>query len=250
MPGKHRKRSPNQRRHRIVCGRCKSVFYAGVPFAKYCSRICAKRQLYADGKVYSKHPRVLPGKKVVCSHCGKEIYRSPGQIRNSQSGKFYCNKQCKARSQPKKERISKPCANCGEIIHLLLSQVENHNFCNRDCCNQWQEQFVGSLSRHWKGGYHKNERCRVRSRVRWKRMRNRVLELYSNACAVCSKEISGLHLHHIVPVRWGGRDEAGNLIPLCPICHSKQTVKEWEQEHGEWRISGPHTLKGGDVYAG
>jgi len=107
-----------------------------------------------------------------------------------------------------------------------------------------------SMAPNWRGGYSKDERCRIRSRVKWKQMRKRLLEIYSNACAVCRNESIKLHIHYIIPVRWGGKDELGNLIPLCPACHSKQTVKEWECEYGNWRVFGPHTLKGGDVHVG
>ena len=68
-------------------------------------------------------------------------------------------------------------------------------------------------------------------------------ELFQNKCSQCKKE-SILHIHHIVPYRLGGSDCINNLIPLCPVCHSKQTVKDWEHGHHiAWKIKGAHTFK-------
>jgi hypothetical protein len=40
-------------------------------------------------------------------------------------------------------------------------------------------------------------------------------------------------------------DVEENLIPLCPKCHSKQTVQDWEVEHQvTWERGGAHTYKG------
>jgi hypothetical protein len=40
------------------------------------------------------------------------------------------------------------------------------------------------------------------------------------SCHFCS-ETACLETHHIVPDRHGGSDKDGNLVDVCPTCHSK-----------------------------
>ena len=69
--------------------------------------------------------------------------------------------------------------------------------------------------------------------------KNGVLMAYKTECAICEWSLSdeevsfvleakgkymrqrGCELHHIVPVRKGGKGEFKNLILLCPNCHKK-----------------------------
>jgi hypothetical protein len=66
---------------------------------------------------------------------------------------------------------------------------------------------------------------RVRPPVERKRISNRVkTQILTEAgyrCAVPTcRELLILDLHHIYHVSEGGKDEASNLIALCPTCHS------------------------------
>ena len=65
---------------------CKSSFYVKPNhqkkgWGKYCSILCrAKAQ--------------VKGKIILCAICNKQVYRSPKEIRSSESGKFFCSKSC------------------------------------------------------------------------------------------------------------------------------------------------------------
>ena len=61
----------------------------------------------------------------------------------------------------------------------------------------------------------------------WVNIRKRVLDRDQNTCAICKKSfpISGLHVHHRMPMRsFASLEEANqltNLISLCPRCHQR-----------------------------
>lgn len=42
--------------------------------------------------------------KIYCSYCGVEVYKQPSQIKNSKSGKFYCDNKCKGLNTTKMKR--------------------------------------------------------------------------------------------------------------------------------------------------
>ena len=47
--------------------------------------------------LYNKKPENLSN--VICSHCGKPIYRKPSQIKKAKSGLFFCSSECKIAEQ-------------------------------------------------------------------------------------------------------------------------------------------------------
>lgn len=202
---------------------------------KVCSRRCALK------KGRPKHIPFI----IACNFCGRQIRKSPAAVKHSKSGKLYCNKVCKAKKEAKKLQKLIACDLCGVEISRSPSNIKTHNFCSRKCRGLWSRRFTGEMAFAWKGGYNKDERTLVRGRIYWKNLRKEIIEHFSKACAECGIIHPYLHLHHITPVRLGGKDVAENLIPLCPQCHSKQTVKDWELEKGKcWKDSGAHVYKG------
>lgn len=62
----------------------------------------------------------------------------------------------------------------------------------------------------------------------WQRLRAVYLRSHPN-CAECAKAgrvESAVDVHHIIPLRDGGSNEASNLMALCHPCHSKYTDAE------------------------
>ena len=53
----------------------------------------------------------------------------------------------------------------------------------------------------------------------WKELRKNVLERDNNTCRKCGKSPSK-QVHHIIPLREGGKNEVKNLITLCKRCHN------------------------------
>jgi len=69
----------------------------------------------------------------------------------------------------------------------------------------------------------------------WDATRKRVLDRDDHACRFCgigddehrAEHDRGLHVHHIIPDRDGGRDDPKNLIAVCGSCH-----RTLEHTHG------------------
>lgn len=52
-------------------------------------------------------------------------------------------------------------------------------------------------------------------------LKQQVLGLYGNRCYACGFSIHTiLRVHHRIPISLGGTDEIGNLVLLCPNCHT------------------------------
>lgn len=71
---------------RVLCGICGKDFYVKpshqkMGWGKYCSAACRTKAQFNGGSVN-------------CTICGKSIYRSKAQQKNSDSGKFFCSKSC------------------------------------------------------------------------------------------------------------------------------------------------------------
>ncbi len=227
--------------YNLICKICGIPFNSAVPFSKYCGRKCKRRAVYL--REYKPHP--IKPIFINCSYCGKTVRKSPVKIKRAKSGsgKLYCNKSCKAKLEMAKEKVKCFCHNCGKEISRSPSQIRGNVFCSGKCHGIFKRQFTKEKSFNWKGGYKKDERTLIRGRKFWKELREEILSLFQGVCAVCKQE-EKLHVHHIIPWRLGGDDKKENLIPLCPKCHSQQTVKDWENEHGlDWKTFGAHTNK-------
>lgn len=46
-----------------------------------------------------------------------------------------------------------------------------------------------------------------------------------NSCLYCGEKDCNMVMDHFVPVRLGGRTEAGNLLPCCQICNASKRAK-------------------------
>lgn len=70
----------------VSCRTCGETFLAKPShikngFAKYCSVMCS-------------HESARTGVWVLCSGCGKKVYRTPKYINQSKSKKYFCSKSC------------------------------------------------------------------------------------------------------------------------------------------------------------
>lgn len=50
-------------------------------------------------------------------------------------------------------------------------------------------------------------------------VRAEVLTRDGYSCQICKANVRGLEIHHIVPVKFGGKHNQENLITLCKSCH-------------------------------
>lgn len=76
---------------------------------------------------------------------------------------------------------------------------------------------------------HEEENSKVRykrlggSRDARVRIREKLVEMFGEKCAVCGKHDVPLTLDHIKPIALGGKNELGNTQLLCLPCHEKKT---------------------------
>ena len=54
----------------------------------------------------------------------------------------------------------------------------------------------------------------------WDDIKERAYKKYGRKCFLCNST-NNLNIHHKIPIREGGTNEIGNLIPLCVNCHEK-----------------------------
>lgn len=58
------------------------------------------------------------------------------------------------------------------------------------------------------------------------KMKEKLYKRYKGKCAICQEPLAGLEkieIHHIRPVKEGGKNNIRNLQPLHRICHQKIT---------------------------
>lgn len=105
--------------------------------------------------------------------------------------------------------ISVDCGNCGKPTPRKQRDRRRSGrlFCSRECANAGQKRRDSETLRYGPGW--KNRRAEVRKR--------------DKVCRSCEKtpEENGtaLHVHHLVPFRYGGTNRPENLVALCDPCH-------------------------------
>jgi 5-methylcytosine-specific restriction endonuclease McrA len=170
--------------------------------------------------------------EVKCEFCGKSFHRPPSSIKKH----IFCSKEC-YNNWIKKVRKSKEvnCTICGKPFIASPTRLRRNKrfFCSYDCEAIWLSINIrGENNPSWKGGY------RFYKLIKWKEIRQKVLERDNWKCRVCGMTNSehiekfgfGLHVHHIIPRLKNGSNEPSNLISLCNDCHIKA-------ERGELSIS-------------
>ncbi|UYE90117.1 HNH endonuclease [Mycobacterium phage Molly] len=107
--------------------------------------------------------------------------------------------------------ISVECANCGSPTpRKQRDQRRSKNlYCSRECANAGQKKRDTDMLRYGAGW--KTTRAKIRNRDR--------------VCRCCGKtpEENGkaLHVHHLIPFRFGGGNRPENLVALCDSCHHR-----------------------------
>ena len=138
----------------------------------------------------------LPRKK--CLTCGKAF--NPTRI-----NQLYCNVDCTPNSYNKKKKVNANCLMCNKSF---VKKYPHHVFCSTEC--------------------NKNSRKGLLSN---KDLKEFILEKHEFMCKECGKKPKlaySLHIHHIIPLFKGGKNEVGNLEALCFDCHLKK--------HKLWKI--------------
>lgn len=137
-------------------------------------------------------------KLVICQNpeCAIEFEADMRELNRGNAN--YCGLACAAKIRNSR-RISVPsiCSHCGQTYSVIEQLLTSSRFCS-DSCKQ------------------KNYRAKKRYSGNTKMLYQKLKLL---PCEVCSWDTASRDVHHILPVKDGGKDEASNLISLCPNHH-------------------------------
>ncbi|QDY32663.1 HNH endonuclease [Clostridium sporogenes] len=202
-----------------TCIACGNIFKTAYKSAEYCSAKC---------KPQCQNNKI----KVQCDICGKEIKKTPSQIKRSKFN--YCSAKCKHKGQsfviqgenhPKYSQTEVRCDVCGKIFTRNISEIEKykHNYCSNKC------RYKG-FSKHYSGenspnyDHNKDEMDRIRNRniEGYEEWRNNVFKKDDYTCQCCGDNKGGnLNAHHIFNYMEHKelRTNIENGITLCDNCH-------------------------------
>jgi hypothetical protein len=191
----------------------------------FCCNECYKKNIgkYITGK---NNPLYVEKKKSICSECGKEFERKPGQFKYEIS---YCSRECYFKSLKEKkqklERILIQCGFCGKDIHLLKSQTigKKHIYCSRECQRKGHGKHYSGINHpRYNPELTSKERLEARKYNDYYKWRKKVYERDNYTCQSCNDDSGGnLVAHHLESYRTNEnlRTSVENGITLCEKCH-------------------------------
>jgi len=107
--------------------------------------------------------------------------------------------------------VSVECANCGKATprKQRAQRRSKRLFCSVECANAGQKTRDSDTLRYGPGWKQRRSEIRARDRL----------------CRLCGMtpeaNQSALHVHHLVPYKYGGTNHPSNLIALCSSCHHR-----------------------------
>lgn len=105
--------------------------------------------------------------------------------------------------------VTVECANCGDPITRPQKHARRAKrlFCGRTCADAGQKTRDSETLRYGPGWPKTREKIRARDKV----------------CQSCGDPPgeTALHVHHLVPYRFGGTNHPSNLVALCDSCHHR-----------------------------
>lgn len=111
----------------------------------------------------------------------------------------------------------KKCLYCGKIFQIIPGNI--NKYCSVKCGSLANAK-TGGKNYFWKGGeINWKKRRYLYSSTEWVKLRKEILE-ENKTCATCGRN-EGLHIHHKIKYKDGGKNVRENLIVLCKFCHSK-----------------------------
>jgi len=207
------------------CGETYHVKQSRATESNYCSGECKYKALSDN---------LRDQVSLECDHCGEEFSKKPSQVweRN------FCSKECWYQSQTVTHREFN-CHYCGRRFERQVGDFDpgaGRIFCSQECVSDWKSDewtdgdhpaySFGQDHPLWNGGRRLTQTlARTIGEGSWQRTAEQVREASGRQCEFCGREESSLdtkmHVHHIVPLKYGGGNGEYNLMALCPQCHTK-----------------------------
>ena len=79
------------------------------------------------------------GEYVKCNNCGKELYRTPYQLKTKKN--FYCDNKCQGEYNHRMAFEIRKCEICGKDMEV--SKISSQRFCSYECQANWQKTIIG-----------------------------------------------------------------------------------------------------------
>lgn len=126
----------------------------------------------------------------------------------------FCSDEC-AGIWRKSPSVPITCAACGQAALATPKHAAERKYCSISCSLTTR---VGPKNPRWRGG------PQIAYGAGWKATKA-LVRARDGVCQHCGKtpEENGqaLDVHHVVPFRFSGSNEASNLIALCRSCHMR-----------------------------
>jgi len=161
----------------------------------------------------------MPANNTRCALCGIGIYREPGQIRKSKSGRAFCSRSCSAKwsNRTPKRAKTRSCKDCGKPVH------SNRTYCH-DCweTRKNRDPTLGEIT--GKARYQVHAQVREMARRAYKNAGR------SLVCVVCgyTKKVDVGHISPLsdfdLSTPLSEVNAQTNLMAFCPNHH-------WEFDH-------------------
>ncbi|HBI34624.1 TPA: hypothetical protein DDY33_00620 [Candidatus Nomurabacteria bacterium] len=200
-----------------ICRYCGEEFIALNPRKIYCSVECSNN--YNNNKNYN---REIYNK--ICVVCGKYFTTTHPNIIN-------CSAACRSKAiKTYNKNEIKKCIYCGELF--MSSPVQK--LCSTKCGNRYNAEKklaskkiekkclvagIDTSKTHYEYDnlLFKNISIRTTTNL-GNKLREEILSRDNNKCYICGNN-TDLHVHHIIPRKFGGPHIAENLVTLCAGCH-------------------------------
>jgi 5-methylcytosine-specific restriction endonuclease McrA len=209
--------------------------------AKYCSRVCAKRQL--NFLAAERNPSNISAQP--CVYCGGS--KPLGRRRNAK----YCSDRCKKRQETGVNRKQSPELQAkwleygrrSDRKHRAKRAAKNRQwyYANLDYVRERRRRWEAenpNWARDYRRAHPEIGRRAARERKHKKRANGgyvserdwkRLLIRYGGRCAYCRVELA-IEQDHVIPLIRGGRHTIGNILPTCRSCNGAKFTKllvEW-----------------------
>jgi 5-methylcytosine-specific restriction endonuclease McrA len=132
------------------------------------------------------------------------------------------------------KQVTVSCANCGKMVAKRPRDVRRSKrlFCSRVCADAGQKRRDSETLRYGPGW--KNRRAEIRAR-----------DKACRACGITPQALGHeLHVHHVLPFRYGGTNRPENLVALCDSCHHRI---EWATDQALNKLAVSVTLDGSSL---
>ncbi len=141
---------------------------------------------------------------IVCQQCGIEKSVRLDAVKNQ--GQRFCSQKCagawakenvpKGKDHWRYNRQEIECDNCGESMLRPPCEIENYNYCSRECLGKHQSKIrIGENASNWQGGitslFHS-----IRHNKLSKEWRLGVFERDNYTCVRCNQKGGELNAHH------------------------------------------------------